>query len=131
VFGDVSPGDGFALLSTTTGSLSFDAIPAPTVDVRIACPKMGWSLISNPLSIPVLWYNLSVTDGTQVKSLEDAITAGWIGRIAFTWDNVSGNYGYLGTGARGSRFDDSLRPWKAYWISTYQDNLAVIIPSGG
>ena len=131
VFGDISPGDGFALLSTAIGSLSFEGIPIPTVDARIALPKMGWSLISDPMNIPVLWLNLSITDGIQTKSLNDAVTAGWIGRIAFTWDNTSGNYGYLGTGARGSRFDDSLRPWKAYWINTYQDNLAVIIPSGG
>ncbi len=130
-FGNLKPGDGFALLSTTTGGLSFEGIPMPAVDTRIACPKKGWSLISHPLTTPVLWYNLVVTDGNETKNLADAVAAGWIGRIAFTWDNTAGNYGYLGTGARGSRFDDSLRPWKAYWITTYQDNLAVIIPSGG
>jgi hypothetical protein len=79
----------------------------------------------------VLWNSILVSDGTQTLSLNDAVAAGWIGRIAFTWDSTAGNFGYVGTGARGSRFDDSLRPWKAYWITTNKDNIAIILPHGG
>ncbi len=128
-FGSISPMDGYALLSTTASALAFDGVPIPAVDARISCPTRGWSLISDPFITPVLWNNLKLTDGFQTLSLTDAVAAGWIGRIAFTWDSTAGNFGYVGTGARGSRFDDSLRPWKAYWVSTYQDNLALIVPA--
>ena len=127
-FGTLSPTQGYALLTTGTANVSYQGL-ATTSDVRISIPKEGWSLIAQPLATVTLWNNLQVTDGTETKSLQDAITAGWIGRIAFTWDAASGDWGYVGTGARGSRFDDSLRPWHAYWITTYKDDLAVIIPS--
>ena len=129
VFGSLSPSGGYALFSTASRTLSFEALPNPTVDMRIPLPARGWSLIGYPLLSPVLWESCFVTDGFQTLTLDDAVTAGWLGRIAFTWDTPSGSFGYIGTGARGSRFDDSLRPWKAYWIATYQDNLALIIPA--
>jgi len=129
-FGKLSPTQGYALLTTGTANVSYQGL-ATTSDVRISIPKEGWSLIAQPLATVTIWNNLQVTDGTETKSLQDAITAGWIGRIAFTWDVASGNWGYVGTGARGSRFDDSLRPWHAYWITTYKDDLAVIIPAAG
>lgn len=131
VFGSLCPYEGYALLATAAGTISFEGIPIPTVDARISLVKRGWSLIANPFNAPILWEHVSVTDGNRTLSLRDAYAAGWIGRIAFTWDNQAGNFGYVGTGARGSRFDDSLRPWKAYWAATYQDGLALIIPAGG
>ena len=130
IFGKLSPTQGYALLTTGMANVSYQGL-ATTSDVRISIPKKGWSLIAQPLATVTIWNNLQVTDGTETKSLQDAITAGWIGRIAFTWDAASGDWGYVGTGARGSRFDDSLRPWHAYWITTYRDDLAVIIPSAG
>ncbi|MCX6374677.1 MAG: carboxypeptidase-like regulatory domain-containing protein, partial [Armatimonadetes bacterium] len=133
VFGSLCPYEGYALLTTAAGTISFEGIPIPTVDARISLPKKGWSLIANPFNTPILWdqYHVTVTDGNRTLSLPDACTAGWIRRIAFTSDNQARNFGYVGTGARGSRFDDSLRPWKAYWVATYQDGLALIILAGG
>ena len=130
IFGKMSPSQGYALMATTAPSVSFQGVPLAT-DMRISIPKKGWSLIAQPVNSSVLWTQLKVTDGSQTKTLQQAIAAGWIGRIAFTWDTASGQWGYVGTGARGSRFDDSFHPWHAYWITTYQDNLAVIVPASG
>ena len=131
VFGSTCPSEGYALFSTAARTFSFEGLPNPTVDARIALPVKGWTLIGYPFLTATLWDHCLVTDGSRTLSLNDAVAAGWIGRIAFTWDSASGNFGYVGTGARGSRFDDSLRPWKAYWLATYQNGLALIIPAGG
>ena len=130
IFGKLSPTQGLALLATTAPNVRFQGVPV-SADARISVPKTGWSLIAEPFTNAVLWNHVMVTDGTRTLTLQDAITAGWIGRIAFTWDVASANWGYVGTGARGSRFDDSLRPWRGYWITTYRDNLAIIIPAAG
>ena len=128
-FGKMSPNEGYALVATAPIALSYPGVPPGATDVRISIPKTGWSLIGQPFTNATLWTDVMVTDGTQTLTLQGAINAGWIGRIAFTWDTASGIWGYVGTGARGSRFDDSLRPWHAYWITTYRDNLAIIIPA--
>lgn len=129
-FGKLTPGEGYALLTTSAGSMAFQGITM-AADTRITIPKTGWSLIAQPFTNAVLWNHVSLTDGAQTLTLQEAINAGWIGRIAFTWDTASGDWSYVGTGGRGSSFDDWLRPWHAYWITTYKDNLAIIIPAAG
>ena len=117
-------------MTSAASTISYQGISnTGAADMRISLPKTGWSLISLPFESPVLWSEVLVTNGSSTLSQQDAIAAGWIGRIAFTWDNQTSNFGYVGTGARGSRFDDSLRPWHAYWISTYRDDLALIVPA--
>ena len=130
-FGNLCPGAGYALISAVASTMSYQGMGNSEADMRISLPKKGWSLIGQPFGSSAEWNNLMVTDGQSTVTLQDAIAAGRIGRIAFTWDSQSGNFGYVGTGARGSRFDDSLRPWRGYWVTSYQDGLAIIIPSGG
>jgi len=128
-FGNLCRGNGYALLSSTASMISYQGIGNSGLDLRISIPKSGWCLMSHPFTSPIPWLDLMVTNGAQTLTLQQGAAAGWIGRIAFTWDSRIGNFGYVGTGARGSRFDDSMRPWRAYWVTTYQDNLALIIPA--
>lgn len=130
-FGRMNQGTGYAYLAPMSGQITFNGFASNTNDVRISLPKEGWSLIGHPFATPIKWYDMKLTNGSETIGLLDAVAEGWIGRIAFTWDPVSGGFGYVGTGARGSRFDDSLRPWKAYWVSTNQDDLALIVPAPG
>ncbi len=95
----------------------------------------GWHLIGHPFNHEVciskepgnlLGDNITITDGTTLKTWGEAVAEGWVNDPMTTWDGVS-----QGENSVGYFFaaDEYLRPGHGYWVRTNKDNLAMIIPA--
>lgn len=138
-FGNVLLGDGyFAYNDTSAIHCTFtpgtdcvpDGVPDSTgkmTDMWISLPHAGWNLIGWPYNTPATIDQdtgapIQFTNGSEVKSWADAITAGWLPGDSMqsyesSWNYTGFNYSY----------DDQLTPGKGYYIYTNVDNLAMII----
>ena len=81
----------------------------------------GWHMIGVPYA--VAWGNgsdgsISVRRGIQIKSLIDAVAAGWVHDTIWQWDTV-GEEWITRTASAGT----TLYPWIGYWINTSVDDL--------
>lgn len=148
-FGNCLLGDGYWLNNTTGVQKSVvytavaDGVPSNNVmtDMWVSLPgnqldgedKGGNHLIGLPFDHQTNINktltngdNIFVTDGTELKTLKDAATAGWCLDTFSYWDNASGQY----RTAR-PRFGtvNYLSPDRGYWFTTKLDNLALIIPA--
>lgn len=83
----------------------------------------GWNLIGNPQDGDVVWADCQVDDGTGAVSLQDAISAGWLDAVAYYYDGA-----YFTLRADGSGDDDSLRPWRGYWVLSHRPDLTLLVP---
>ncbi len=72
--------------------------------------------------------NIKVTDGNTVRTLLDAVSAGWITEPWVYLDGLSQNALYAGY-MSGVYDSDQLEPGKMYIVQTLVDNLALIIPA--
>jgi hypothetical protein len=97
---------------------------AATSSVQIAMPQ-GWNLIGHPFSAAVPLANCQVTNGVTTQTWNAAVSAGWVGSGLFFWDQ---NSGYLLLTAAGYGQDNSLRPWRGYWIAGLTSGLSLIVP---
>jgi len=97
----------------------------------------GWHIIGHPFNHATcvnkiaggnesyvgdhIWF----TDGTTLKTWEEAVYATWVDY------KFSGNESFGGADVQydGGGYDTYLRPGKGYWVNTYKDNLAMIIPA--
>jgi len=147
-FGNILLGDGYWLYSYGGGTIDFDGVPdgvpdgsGNMTDMWISLPGNqldgqdagGWHLIGHPFNhdTPVddgsgTGANIYFTDGTTLKNWSEAAAAGWVADAMITYDNVAGN---LNVQFDGLGDDDTLRPAHGYWLFTYKDNLAMIIPA--
>lgn len=144
LFGGVLLGDGFWLnVYSGTQILEYEGVengvPDGTgakTDMWISLPGTGaegsWHFVGNPFAsdVPVdsgagVGDKILFTDGTDLKTWDEAAGAGWVDTTMWGQD-PSGGIGvtYDGFGA-----DDSLRSGKAYQIQTYVPNIAMIIPA--
>lgn len=149
VFGNVLLGDGFWLMVYSgTQTVSYDGVPdgvpdgaGNKTDMWISLPGNqndgqdagGWHLIGHPFNhdSPVdsgsgTGDRLFFTDGTTLKNWSEACAANWVDFKLSGYDPAGGIFDvqYDGLGA-----DDTLRAGRGYWLLTYKDNLAMIIPA--
>jgi hypothetical protein len=153
-FGNILLGEGY-YLNNASGATSFtyngvpDGVPdgsGTMTDMWISLPGVqgdagvnppnggGWHLIGHPFNHDTptngpqgTGDNIWFTDGTTLKTWDEAVAAGWVGDSMQYFDNATGNsmqMTYQGWGD-----DDTLRAKTAYWLRTYKDNLALIIPA--
>ncbi|MCE5313553.1 MAG: hypothetical protein ABFD49_02115 [Armatimonadota bacterium] len=149
-FGGVLLGDGYWLWCDTAYSVSFDGVADGVPDANNVKTDMwislpgdqtdgvdagGWNLIGNPFNHDVPFGSdeysgvgdyLKVTDGVDMKTIEEAEAAGWIsGQFSYYDGNTQTMYnaGYFYCD------DYYLRAGKGYWVYTNRDNLALIIPA--
>lgn len=141
-FGNVLLGDGYWLLSDGNYTVSYEGVPdgvpdgsGNMTDMWISLPGYrldgqdagGWHLIGQPFNHETaVIENLYLTDGTTLKTWEEAVAAGWCGNTLYAFDPVTQS-GYSVTYDIGD--DDHLRPGLGYWFYTNKDNLALIIPA--
>lgn len=142
VFGNILLGDGYWLLSDGTYTVSYDGVPdgvpdgsGNMTDMWISLPGNqldpadagGWHLIGQPFDHDTnVVANLYLTDGTTLKTWEEAVDAGWCGNTLFAFDPTTQS----GLGVSYDIADDDhLRANQGYWFYTQKDNLALIIPA--
>ena len=113
---EVNPTWGYWLL-IPEGGVDIDATGVePQSNVTVSVSPAGWHQISAPWPYDV--DDIQVHRGTQVKSWNQAVSAGWIRNAV---------WGYDGTEyALASR----IVPWSGYWISASVDGLTLEFSRG-
>jgi len=148
-FGRVLLGDGYWLYDTAN-TITYSAVPDGVPDANnnmtdmwISLPGTGsgnggWNLIGHPFNHDTaisatsdeygnpLGDNIFVTDGKELKTLAQANDDGWLDGAFQYWDGSTQSM--LSTGYFFND-DDHLRAKHGYWVRTYKDNLAMIIPA--
>ncbi len=136
LFGNALLTDGYWLLvpGGSAEQFAFEGITDNnTTDMWISLPKAGWALIGHPFSYSVDWLTVQVTDGTKTISMEAAAKTedpAWLQSIGFWWNSELQGLRTLGLpGDPDWPESEALTPWHGYWIMTYKDNLALIVPA--
>ena len=80
----------------------------------------GWHIIGTPYDTDVPVANISLTDGTSVKTWTAAVSAGWCDPTMLAY--TAAGYTPITAGTA-----NVMKARRGYWFSTYQDNLALII----
>src|SRR5581483_7165982 len=96
----------------------------------ISVPKLGAVLFGHPFPFAVHWALAQVTDGFKTVTLEEAVKTEfppWLNSVAKFFDNTTQQERTLGL-ASDSPDSELLLPWFGYWLTSYRDNLALIIP---
>ncbi|MCX8053141.1 MAG: hypothetical protein N3B12_04985 [Armatimonadetes bacterium] len=148
-FGNILLGEGYYLLNVgNVPSISYSGVPdgvpdssGNMTDMWISLPGVqgdegggGWHLIGHPFNHDTptngpggsgdnIWF----TDGTTLKTWDEAVIAGWVSETMMYFDGVSQTS--LTMTYQGWGNDDTLRAKYAYWVETKKDNLALIIPA--
>ena len=133
-YGGVLLGDGAWLPVDTQVVWQYDGAPdglpdtgGTMTDMWISLPKAGLTLIGHPFNHNVVFANCLMTDGTQTITMDAARTAGWTDALIFGWDGVGQSYMNIGIDPW---WLPDLEAYRGYWMTTFQDNLALIIPAG-
>jgi len=148
-FGKVLLGDGY-WVKDDAKHISFEAVPdgvpdsaGNKTDMWISLPGAGkgdggWNLIGQPFNHDTAISktvdvdgnpqgdNIFVTDGNSLLTLKAASDLGWLDGAFQYYDGalqsmLSSGYFY--------NDDDHLRATHGYWVRTFKDNLALIIPA--
>jgi len=148
-FGNILLGDGY-YLNNQSGATSFsysgvpDGVPdgnGTMTDMWISLPGIqgdpgqgGWHLIGHPFNHDTptngpgaTGDNIWFTDGTTLKTWDEAVSAGWVADNMQYFDAPT--QGVLVMTYQGWGNDDTLRAKTAYWLQTMKDNIALIIPA--
>lgn len=147
LFGNVLLGDGFWLNVYSAGHqvLNYTGVPDGVPDGTGAMTDMwislpgggagtgGWQLIGQPFAHDTVVDSgagtgdkIFFTDGTTLKNWSEAVAATWVADKISGYDAGTGIFDvqYDGLGAT-----DTLQAGHGYWLLTYKDNLALIIPA--
>ncbi|MDW8069689.1 MAG: Ig-like domain-containing protein [Anaerolineae bacterium] len=119
----IDPGHGYWVYIMTEG-ITVDIEGAQRIDgnYEVALPKAGWHMISTP-TVNVYWGYCKFKKGTETKTYDEAISAGWIGPYLFRWNPAENKYTYFTAAG-------VIEPWVGYWIRTYADDLVLVLPVG-
>jgi hypothetical protein len=119
---ELDPLEGYYIWVPEEVAVVVEGMPI-TGDQTLALEKAGWQQIGVPYM--VAWWlgaggSISVEHSGAVKSLSEAVAAGWISGTISEWDNESKRW-------IKSTIGDSvtLDPWTGYWIYTFVDNLTL------
>jgi hypothetical protein len=85
----------------------------------------GWNLIGCPQSGSVALSSCEVTDGAYTLPLTDAVVAGWVDGALYYWEP---GLGYRLATPAGYGSDDSLQPWRGYWMRANGPGLSLVVP---
>lgn len=119
-FTELEPGRGYWLKLTAPVPETAEGVyPERPFSVALA---EGWNMVGAPGPGATPLASLLVSDGAQTKSFADAVAAGWLSPILYYYD------GAYKTCAASGGDDDSLRPWRGYWLRAYLGPLELIVP---
>lgn len=135
-YGNVLMGDGSWITLPAAATWQYDGAPdglatdnpptqATMTDMWISLPKTGYSLIGTPFNHPIHLASCALTNGTTTIKWDDAAAAVWV------IESITGYFGgsYQDVGTDPDIYDHTtIDPGHGYWISTRQNNLALMIP---
>lgn len=84
----------------------------------------GWNLVGYPFDTAQAWAGTSLTDGVQTLTVPQAVAAGWILGLLYTYAEEGGGYTIVTTEGESTR----LVPWRGYWLKALRAGLTWIIP---
>lgn len=114
------------------------SLPGNQADsVSVSPDGGGWHLIGTPFNHDISvdkgsFYgdNIFFTDGTSMKTWGEALEAGWVDPVMHGWDAaMQSSRDVLFTGDDSNPLNTKLLKGCSYWLLTYQDNLAMIVPA--
>jgi len=142
-FGGILLGDGYKITNPSQSTLSFsyegvpDGVPdysGNMTDMWISLPGNcidnldagGMHWVGQPYNHKTLISDMYMTDGSQALSIQESITAGWIGSLWRGFDNQTQKTFTVGLSTYGAD-ENYFRAGSMYEIETHRDNLALII----
>jgi len=146
VYGNMLLGDGFWCAGTAGQTISYEAVPdgvpdgsGNKTDMWISLPGAGLgnggsAIIGNPFAHSVdvdkgsySGDHIFFTDGTKLLTWGEACQDpyNWVSPVMTYW----AGFGYDDVWFDNTAGPYQLDPGKGYWIATYRDNLAMIIPA--
>jgi len=134
-YGGILLGDGQVVTNNLDNNIVWQYDGAPDglpdagnvmTDMWISLPQSGGgdggaTLFGTPFNHKVLLANCLVTDGTQTVSFLQAATNGWVDAWVWGYDNEFQGWVNVSTP------NGVLEPFKGYSITSYVDNLALIV----
>ena len=72
----------------------------------------GWNLISYPKESSYRWFNATLTDGVETRTVYDNV---WIQPTIYYWDSTRQMYAFVPGN------DDYMYPDKGYWVYALQN----------
>ena len=125
-FSNIVRGQGYWLwLDVVTDSTVVSVAGATAADDVFLSLPQGWKLIGHPFPQAVPLSNCRVTDGATSLTFDDAAAAGWVSATLYYWEPGTG-YRVLSSAGYGQ--DDTLRPWRGYWIKAHGIGLSLVVP---
>jgi len=67
---------------------------------------------------PASWENITISNGLELKTLSDAVSAHWLQGTVYYFDE--GTYKFV------PGDDNYTSPWRGYWLYALEDNLTLI-----
>lgn len=138
LFTKMYPGEGYWIKvddtagSENEGAISYTGILAPTLTddryIPLRNKDPNWNPVGYPFLHNIKFEDMYATDGIRMLSITDSANANWISWIGYWWE--SSNQGLVDIGPPDAwASTEDLQPWHAYWIGSYMDKLALVIPS--
>ena len=112
---NIVPGYGYFLKSNTDNAILNITGTAVTDPSRVIPLQPGWNMIGNPYPKEVALRNTYIRkiDTGELKSYEDAVTAGWVGNSMYSYNGST--YDFM------SYTDTILKLWQGYWLTVFQN----------
>ena len=112
---NIVPGYGYFLKSNTDNAILNITGTEVTDPSRVIPLQPGWNMIGNPYPKEVALRNTYIRkiDTGELKSYEDAVTAGWVGNSMYSYNGST--YDFM------SYTDTILKLWQGYWLTVFQN----------
>ena len=144
-FGNILLGDGYKVFNPTSTTFvnSYEGVPDGVPDAQGNMTDMWLSLpgdqsdgqdsggmhwVGHPFYHDTFFDAVMVTDGTQTKTIGEAVGANWIEGLWDFLDSETQTVRTVGLSSLGAD-DTLLRATHMYEVVTHRDNLALIVPA--
>lgn len=96
---------------------SADIRGAAVTDTNVLNLPQGFTMISNPLVVPLPVDSLVFARGDSAKAYADAVALGWIATGVQEYDNGTGSYAST----------DTLGIWQGAWLGVIEEDVQLIV----
>jgi len=114
-FTQFEPGHGYWVLAQEACNFSYYGYELQNASIEL---KQGWNLVGFPIQEQKYWPNMTVSNGTAMLKVSEAVVYGWLQGTIYYFD---------GTGYKAVELDENswVKPGYGYWIYAGCDNLTL------